>query len=145
MNYKPEREKRPALEKLLDAIFAPRQPRRTMRVKIKDGTPEFGKSLCYTCKSAGIVKGQNGELIIHCNACMFEHCKNLVPFQVAECNAYTQLNVPDKWEMEKIAWTVEARKRGPKGFEVSAGEDEMEVVITKPKKKQGNDINWPDD
>jgi hypothetical protein len=116
-----------------------------MRVKVQDGTPEFGKSLCYTCKNAAIVKGQNGELVIHCNAYIFEHNRHVVPFKVAECNGYLQINVPDKHEMEKIAWIVEARRRGKPGFQVPEGEDQMEVVVTKPKKSSNNPISWPDD
>jgi hypothetical protein len=47
--------------------------------------------------------------------------------------------------MEAIAWRIEARHRGPKGFEVPVGESDMEVIITKPKEKDANKVNWPDE
>ena len=132
-------------ERLLDAIFGKVRRKIHMKVKIQDGTPEFGRSLCYTCKNASIVKGQNGELLVHCNAYVFEHLRNRVPFKVAECGAYLQINTPDRHEMEKIAWIVEARRRGKPGFQIPAGEDQMEVTITKPKKNNPNPIDWPDE
>jgi hypothetical protein len=64
---------------------------------------------------------------------------------VAECSAYGQINTLSKHEMRDIAWRIEARKRGPKGFEIPDGEDQMEVTITKPKQRNADDINWPDD
>ncbi len=44
------------------------------------------------------------------------------------------MNHPFLQEMKAIAWHVEARKRGPVGFE-KGEEGEMEVVITEPKKR----------
>jgi hypothetical protein len=129
-------------DRLLDAIFN-RRVKPKMRVRIKDGTPQSGKSLCMTCRDAGIVKGQNGELVIHCRADMFSHLRGNVPFRVYECTSYTQINSLDRYQMEAIAWKIEARHRGPRGFVVPAGESSMEVVITKPKERPDH-INWPD-
>jgi hypothetical protein len=131
-------------QRLLDAIFG-KPKRHHMRVRIKDGTPMLGKSLCETCKSAGIARGQNGELVIHCNAEIFNHLRGNVPFKVSECSSFSQINSLDRYQMEAMAWNITARERGPKGFQVPAGEDRMEVIITKPKEKNDNRINWPDE
>lgn len=98
---------------------------------IKGQTPQGGKSACLTCKHASVVRGQNCEERVLCGAGMFNP-NGLVRFKVAECAAFYPMNVPWKYEMEQMAWIIEARHRGPKGFE-QPEPSEMEVVITKPK------------
>lgn len=118
-----------------------------IQIKVKDGTPISGKSLCITCKHSGIVKGQNGEISVHCNSGVFEYRMGHVPWKVAECSKFMPSNMPYRHEMEEMAWKIEARKRGPKGFEIPAGESEMEIIITKPKHGGNGDnpINWPEE
>jgi hypothetical protein len=67
--------------------------------------------------------------------CMFSS-RWEVPFCVLECSLYDEKNKPSKYEMEKIAWTVETRNRGPKGFVPSP--EENEIVISPPEKKKDN-------
>jgi hypothetical protein len=111
-----------------------------LQIKISGGTPKQGKSLCTTCKWAEITRGQNMEEHVECNYGMFSAYRGRVPFRVAECNVYHPSNMPTLEEMKAIAWNVEARKRGPVGFEKSetTEENEMEVIVTPPKKKGGD-------
>jgi hypothetical protein len=105
-------------------------------IKILGGTPVAGKSLCATCKYASHVRGQNCEERTVCKAGIFDSggYDGRVPFRVAECSKYHPSNMPWLHEMEQMAWKIEARKRGPVGFEPAPGEDTMEVIVTAPKK-----------
>lgn len=104
-----------------------------MKFKINGATPKGGKTICLSCKQAQIVKSQNCQELIACKAGIFYASSGIVPWKVAECSSYHPTNVPWLHEMEQIAWKVEARKRGPSGFQVPEGEDVMEVVISKPR------------
>jgi len=104
-----------------------------LQIKIHGATPKGGKSLCLTCKRAAVVKGQNCQEIIFCLNGPFRE-KGRIPFKVAECGSYHPVNVPWLHEMEDMAWKIEARKRGPAGFNdpTARGEGEMEIVVTRP-------------
>lgn len=105
-----------------------------LQIKISGATPKGGKPLCHSCKYAAIVSGQNCEELIFCDASgLFSQTKGLVTFKVSECSKYHPSNIPWLHEMQDMAWKIEARKRGPSGFKAPAGEDIMEVVITKPR------------
>jgi hypothetical protein len=97
---------------------------------IKGATPQGGKSLCVTCKHAQIVKGQNCEGLVYCNANLFSYNKGVVSFKVAECSSFHPSNIAWLREMNEMAWIIEARHRGPKGFETP--DSEMETIITPP-------------
>lgn len=106
------------------------------RIKVQGGTPRSDlKSLCLTCHSGGIIKGQNLEYMIHCWA--FERP---VTFPVAECSSYTDKRQPSLHDMKTVAWNVETRgKRGPAGFSEGVkteGEEIREVEITPPKPRK---------
>lgn len=104
-----------------------------LQIKISGATPVSGKSLCMTCKHASVVTGQNCEEIVLCHLFTDGGSKGRVPFRVATCGTYHPSTVPWLHEMEDMAWKIEARKRGPSGFQAPAGEDIMEIVITKPR------------
>lgn len=72
---------------------------------------------------------------IECGNGMFSAYRNRVPFRVAECSEYHPSTMPWLREMKEIAWNIEARKRGPVGFEKQPDESEMEVIVTPPKKR----------
>lgn len=102
-----------------------------LSIKISGATPKGGKPICSTCKHAKKVIGQNCEEIVFCH--MFARGGSgtgPVPFKVAECGDYHPSNMPWLHEMEDMAWTIEARRRGPVGF--SEGETDMEYVIRAP-------------
>lgn len=88
------------------------------------------------CKHASVVRGQNMQEVIECGYGLFKANAHVVPFRVAECSEYLEKNVPSLHEMKEIAWNIEARKRGPAGFD--AGNNEIEVIITGPKKNSDN-------
>jgi hypothetical protein len=102
-----------------------------IEIKISGGTPRSGKPLCLTCKRGTHVTGQNCEERIICGADIFNSTNGVVTMRVSSCGSYDPSNVPWLHEMEQMAWKIEARKRGPKGFENPDGEL-MEVVIKKP-------------
>lgn len=114
----------------------------SLSIKISGGTPKVGKSLCVTCKHAQIVRGQNMEEHIECGDGIFAGNRGRVPFRVAECSGYLPANMPTLYEMKAIAWNIEARKRGPVGFEMPE-DGEMEVVVTPPKKRLYDDDGLP--
>ena len=106
----------------------------SMKIKVQGGTPKSGKSLCITCKYSMVLKGQEGQEIIICRR-LFDD-RRPIPFKVAECSEYHPSNMPSLHEMEDMAWKIEARKRGPVGFEPE--KVEMEIVITKPNSSPGD-------
>lgn len=116
----------------------------SLSIKIHGGTPKLGKSLCHTCKQAKIVRGQNCEERIICAAGLFDtgalvgKGSGVVTMKVAECGKYHPMNMPWLWEMEEMAWIVEARRRGQSGFQPSHEGDEMSVRIVPPAPEKEN-------
>lgn len=112
--------------------------------KILGGTPKTGASLCNSCRHRKYVRTQNGKEVTRCNAFMFGEYVP-VPFPVYECSAHHPTNMPFLHEMEEIAWVIEARRRGPKGFAdgVPIEEGEMEVVVRKPREGAGFPFHDP--
>ena len=103
-----------------------------LQIKIHGATPKGGKSICLSCKRGKVVKGQNCQEVIFCG--LFSDVGGRVPFKVSECGDYHPVNMPWLHEMEEMAWKIEARKRGPVGFnDPAAREEEMEVVVTRPR------------
>lgn len=129
-----------------------------MPFKIQNGTPKSGKSLCYSCKHARTVRGQNCEEVTTCNAGIFggnlagggnrnhywtELYPGQVPFKVEQCSSYADMNTPSLEDMKQIAWEVTARKRGSAGFgDGVTNPDELETVITPPQKSSKPEITW---
>ena len=112
-----------------------------MQLKIMNGTPKSGKSLCKSCKNAMIIRGQNMEERILCNLSGFSMIwgfgSPVVEFAVAECSKYQEVNSPSLAEMKQIAWEVTARKRGSVGFgDGVTNPDELETVITPPRRPE---------
>jgi hypothetical protein len=111
--------------------------------KIINGTPKSGKSLCYSCQNAAVIKGQNFEQRIVCRGDWGKFLNvwgeaDAVKFPVAECSLYRDKNSASLEEMERIAWVVMVRKRGQTGF--ASGQqtdpDDLEMVITPPKSSE---------
>jgi hypothetical protein len=111
-----------------------------LQIKIHGATPKGGKSICHSCKKATVIKGQNCQEVILCG--LFDG-GGRVPFKVAECGGYHPVNMPWLHEMEDMAWKIEARRRGPVGFnDPTARESEMEVVVVRP--RNSNVPNTPE-
>ena len=98
--------------------------------KINGATPKGGKPICGSCKHATVVTGQNCEERILCSADVFKRTSGIVTIRVATCSSYHPINVPWLHEMEQMAWVVQARRRGPTGFQPE--QTEMEVTIKPP-------------
>jgi hypothetical protein len=79
-------------------------------VKIKDGTPEGGQSLCVTCRWAHIVKGFSASQEIV--RCRWVADDPLVQFPVSQCSSYDDRHLPCKRDMEKIAWILLTKTAG---------------------------------
>ena len=97
--------------------------------KVIGGTPKSQPSLCLSCEHSLVIKSPNLETRAFCG--WFGRME--VPFTVIECNQHQKKGEPSRYDMEKIAWTVETRTRGQKGFELNSPENE--VVIAPPQKK----------
>ena len=110
-----------------------------MSLKIIGGTPKSGPSICKSCKHAKMIKGQNCQELVLCHLFpTYSGAPGNVPFRIADCASYHPTNMPWLHEMQEIAWMIEARKRGPVGFEPD--KCDMEIVITKPRSS-----NLPED
>jgi hypothetical protein len=79
-----------------------------MRVKVRGGTVQYGQpSLCVTCRSATIVKGQRlRDDIIECR-----QLGARVTFAVSACNQYIDATHPTVREMEDVAWVLRSDPR----------------------------------
>lgn len=79
-----------------------------MAVHVKDGTPQFGPSLCETCSNSHVERGyRETEALIFCQATWPEH---RVQFRVRECSAYLDSNRQDLEQMRKMAWILMPRE-----------------------------------
>lgn len=102
--------------------------------KVQGGTPRGGLPLCVTCRAAHNITGVNMQAITICRV----GAPFRVQFPVSQCSTYDDKRNPAVWEMEKIAWEVNSRNRGPVGFADNGRM--LEIVITPP----GPDRNSPD-
>ncbi len=95
-----------------------------MSVKMKNGTPVYGPSLCETCELALMLKGyRENERLVVCQAMWPER---EVKFPVQECSAYMSKGRESLCEMKKIAWMLQPRgPKRPAGFVAPCGEDEQ--------------------
>ena len=80
-----------------------------MRLKIVGGTVEHGApSLCLTCRSATIVKGQRlRDEIVNCSRLDDRR----ITFAVTSCSGYTDRRRASLREMEDIAWVLRSDAR----------------------------------
>jgi uncharacterized cysteine cluster protein YcgN (CxxCxxCC family) len=104
-------------------------------VRVKDGTPLFGPSLCETCSNAHIEKGyRESEQVVFCTATYFEH---RVQFRVRQCSGYREVKRQTLKQMEEIAWILPScgNKRAagfaPPSKPSSDGEEEVTLVLNK--------------
>jgi hypothetical protein len=102
--------------------------------KVKGGTLRGGLSLCVTCRAAHNVTGMNNQYLTICR--IGPGPGFVVKFPVAECSSYDDKRIPSVWDMEKIAWEVRSRNRGPVGFKDEGRS--LEVVISPPDPNRNN-------
>ena len=94
--------------------------------KVRGGTPKGSDSICLGCRHAFVIKGVNNQQIVHC-----QPVEKTIRFPVYECSQFDDKSQPPLYEMQRIAWTVHSRNRGPMGF---ADGRQLEVVIEPPTK-----------
>jgi len=95
-----------------------------MQIKIKDGTPKHGDSLCRTCRWAHLVKGyrESEEVII----CSYVDPNCAVAFSVRDCNHYRSSITPTPQQMEEIALIIAVEPtRKPAGFVVAVTQSDV--------------------
>jgi hypothetical protein len=105
-----------------------------MDVRIKNGTPLHGPSLCETCSRAHIARGfGEGEVLVICQATSPEH---RVRYRVRECSNYVELQRETLYEMKQIAWILMPREGKRKAGFVPArdeeAESELELILNEP-------------
>jgi hypothetical protein len=120
-----------------------------LNFKVLDGTKKSGKNLCLSCGHMSRRIGQNNEDEIVCGSYKFQSDLNgasLVHFKVAECSEYRPFNQQTLKDMYESAWVVQARKKGPAGFQLDPsapktadGEEETVIEIVPPKKRKDDD------
>lgn len=83
------------------------------RIKVVGGTPQHGgRSLCFTCRRATVVKGQSlNSQIIRCHA-----LERAMEFPVSECDSHDDRSHPSLWDMKEIAWALVTDSRRRIGF-----------------------------
>ena len=106
-----------------------------MSDKVKNGTPEFGPSLCETCINGHVERGyRENECAVFCEATYFGHP---VLFPVRECSSYAEKKRAKLREMEKIALMVGGTGKRVDGFGVTeeekAADEEIQLVLTQSK------------
>jgi len=75
-----------------------------LTVKVKDGTPIHGNSLCDSCTWSLMIRGfrENDKIAF----CTYVNPTVRVLFPVRECSGHCNKNEPTKYDMEKIAWIL---------------------------------------
>ncbi|HXW55200.1 MAG TPA: hypothetical protein VEJ67_05585 [Candidatus Cybelea sp.] len=99
-----------------------------MEIRVKNGTPIHGPSLCDTCSRAHIERGYSAsEKVVICRAVDPAH---EIKFPVRDCTDYIDRTRQTLWQMEQMAWVL--TPRGPKrkaGFSPPAKRQEREEHI----------------
>ena len=95
--------------------------RMAITTKIKWALRPEGETLCRTCRYAHIERGfRESEETILC--CFLAPPMRAVLFKVAECTDFADRTVSERWEMERMALTIDVpRARKPTGFRTAAG------------------------
>src|SRR5271165_5700132 len=76
-------------------------------IRIRNGKPQVGESLCNSCYWSHIQRGfaESEEVIL----CAFLRPARLVPFKISQCTDYNDKRVPSKADMEEIAWIIRTK------------------------------------
>ena len=105
-----------------------------MGIRVKNGTPLHGESLCETCSRAHIARGfSESEKLVICQAVYPER---RVPFKIRDCSNYLELKRQTLKQMEEIAWVLAPRAGKRKAGFVPAKqlekESEIELILNEP-------------
>src|SRR6201984_554108 len=110
-----------------------------MNVRIKNGTPLYGQSLCETCSRAHIARAfGEGEVLVICQATSPEHRGR---YRVRECSNYMYLQRETLYEIKQIAWVLMPREGKRKAGFVPARDEkteaEIELILNEPEGGKG--------
>jgi hypothetical protein len=98
-----------------------------MDVRIKNGTPSQGQSLCETCSRAHIARGfGEGEVLVICQATSPEH---RVRYRIRECSNFLEIRRESLYDMKQIAWVLMPREGKRKAGFAPAQDQETETEI----------------
>ncbi|HEV3218131.1 MAG TPA: hypothetical protein VGZ48_00055 [Candidatus Acidoferrales bacterium] len=75
-----------------------------MKIKVKDGTPVEGASLCQSCGWGLVLKGFRATDEV--SICTRPYMDFRVPFPVRECSSFSDKTLPSKHDLESIAWIL---------------------------------------
>lgn len=90
-----------------------------MKIKIREGTPNHGKSLCRSCSNAMIMRGGAvSEKTVLCTELKGGYGRQEVPYEIiVECSAFQEKAIQSLYEMQKIAYILKTDVKGkPIGF-----------------------------
>lgn len=87
------------------------------RRKVHGGTPtHFAPSMCETCSSATIIRGETlDQEIVQCSV-LGRGDDNRITFKVMHCNSYTDARLPSIYEMRQMAWEIRTDRAKGIGF-----------------------------
>lgn len=74
-------------------------------------SPDKVRGLCSTCREAQTIEYENGKVLQLCTASPSGEPLRITQV-VSRCSDYDNKMVPSKWEMEKVAWTLNTDKSG---------------------------------
>ena len=90
-------------------------------IKVLNGTPESGETLCRSCRYVHRQQGYRySEEVIHCD---YSSPMRRILFNVRACTEYADRNHPTRYDMEKVAWVLEIKGGKPIGFTPPQSED----------------------
>lgn len=121
-----------AAERISEAPELASRKVKRMPIRVRDGTPLYGPSLCETCSNAHVRQGYRAtEKVVVC--CVATPAQR-IDYPIRECSEYCDRTKQNLWQMQKIAWLL--APRGPKrkaGFTPPAKkqeeEEEIEIIL----------------
>lgn len=80
-------------------------------ITVIGGTARGSENLCHTCKNALVREDNFNRQSVKCSA-----GAGWVKTKTVRCSDYIHRNLTEKWDLEKIAWTITADPKGKVGF-----------------------------
>jgi hypothetical protein len=71
--------------------------------------PHAGDTLCARCHDGYVAERANGLRVAICHVTA---SPVRMPLDVVRCTDFTPRDTPTRWEMEKVAWTLNTDKSG---------------------------------
>jgi hypothetical protein len=81
-----------------------------VNIRFRDGV---AAGLCGGCEHASIMINTRGQELVKCH---FHHPSIRMTAPIVSCSDFQAKGTLDRWDMEKIAWTVETKQGKVVGF-----------------------------